>query len=223
MSNVQITQQQENNTSIPEKWTSEIISGIEGIVLGCIVIGCLIVIFNYFNIFNLSSVSTTFTFLPHQNSTESNTQIVTTPAQTEINTTSSLMLIPGRIINTYLISSFGKAENNGQIFCSTYPLGRDSQPNAFHQYIWGICQEYMSKNNILIKGSLVSKPLILSVQNIEGHYAIASYTVIDETTYSQFPTEILQNKFISDSQTHTLILQQLESDINKQARKYFNL
>lgn len=208
----------ESNQSQKQQIPNVLLAIFFGVILEVTVI----LILNYFNIIKLSQFSSNLSFLPHKTilmPTSNNTT-----SQDEVKPTPIPGLMPGKIIDTYLVSVFWKPGDNNQMFCITYPFGRDlPQTNPFHQFVWALCQDYSIKNGTLVKGLSISKPILLTIEYANDAFSVTTYTVADENTYNQYPHAIRQNTFLTDTKYRTDTLQQLQNTIDNQAKSYFKL
>jgi hypothetical protein len=123
-------------------------------------------------------------------------------------------------INSYLISVLGIVSHpGGKVICA-HRILEPSKPQSGYIYLWAVCQEYYSDNEIVKTGSGISVPISLTVNKTNNLLQITSHRspragssyAADLT--SIFPPEILQ-KYIDSPDPKMLEDIQNEINLNK--------
>jgi hypothetical protein len=89
--------------------------------------------------------------------------------------------IPGEIprvenVEDYLAANIGTSAFGGNVFCAYEPLNAPQGAEG-KVYLWVLCQEYVLEQMALVDGSGVSLPVVLLIQEKNGHSEAVGHLV----------------------------------------------
>ncbi len=85
-------------------------------------------------------------------------------------------------LENYLVANVGISAFDGVVFCAYEPLDA-AQGVDGKIYLWVLCQEYYLEHEALDRGSGVSLPVALQIQDQNDRYEITGYWIPRDGTY----------------------------------------
>ncbi|MFP3896724.1 MAG: hypothetical protein ACLFV5_07820 [Anaerolineales bacterium] len=79
-------------------------------------------------------------------------------------------------IEGYLCANIGTSSHGGEVFCAYEPLDAD-QGAGGEIYLWVYCMEYYPQEGSLARGSGVSVPVALQIEEKDGRYTVTDHRV----------------------------------------------
>ncbi len=102
--------------------------------------------------------------------------------ETDAVTASPVTISQVKDIEGYLCANIGTSLHGGEVFCAYEPL--DAQQRAGGEiYLWVYCIEYYPQEGSLARGSGVSLPVALQIEEKDGRYAVTDHRVPRDGQY----------------------------------------
>jgi len=129
----------------------------------------------------------------------------------------------------YLVDHVGISGFGGEVFCAFEPLDAVQGVDG-KVYLWVLCQEYYLEQEALNRGSGVSLPVALCIQEIDGRYEITDSILPRDGTYfgsdvqDAFPEctwAQIMPRSVEEIHQYNHRANKLESETEMKARSYY--
>ncbi|MEF2175294.1 MAG: hypothetical protein V3575_02380 [Candidatus Absconditabacteria bacterium] len=122
----------------------------------------------------------------------------------------------------YVRKNIAIRENNGARMVAYYVMGKESFQGFAKLYLWGVTQEYYEKDGQILKGSLISSPMVLYVKVESNEYVIYNHDIPNEGEAYQIGENKMFPQELSGIINERPFLQDLFSSVDSQSISYFS-
>jgi hypothetical protein len=132
-------------------------------------------------------------------------------------------------LESYLVDHVGISGFGGEVFCAYEPFDT-LQGVGGKAYLWVLCQEYYLEQEALNRGSGVSLPVVLRIQEIDGRYEILDSSFPRDGAYygsdvrAAFPEctwAHIMPRSVEEIHQYNDRANKLESETEMKARAYY--
>jgi hypothetical protein len=132
-------------------------------------------------------------------------------------------------LESYLVDHVGISGFGGEVFCAYEPFDT-LQVVEGKAYLWVLCQEYYLEQESLNRGSGVSLPVALRIQEIDGRYEIMDSFFPRDGTYfgsdvrDAFPVctwAYIMPRSVEEIHQYNFRVNKLESEAEMKSRAYY--
>ncbi len=134
-------------------------------------------------------------------------------------------------VDEYLATNVGTSSFGGEVFCASEPLDAD-QGAGGEMYLWVYCMEYYPEEGSLVRGSGVSVPVALHIEERDGHYEITDHRlprdgeyygpnvrdIFPESTWSQIMPQTDEER-----ERYNDRAKRLEEEAERRARSHYDM
>src|SRR5664280_315304 len=136
--------------------------------------------------------------------------------------------ISGRDVYAYLQNNIIQPVFGGHVFCAYTRFGSEVKDNKTYIYLWALCAEYRLENGKLTEGTGRAGPLVLIATSSQQSNTITEHLEPENGTgyapsiKKMFPTQYY-NEMSKTQRYYTVIAADLNSNVEAQAKTYYNL
>src|SRR5450830_1239692 len=136
--------------------------------------------------------------------------------------------ISGRDVYAYLQNNIIQPVFGGHVFCAYTRFGSEVKDNKTYIYLWALCAEYRLENGKLTEGTGRTGPLVLIATSSQQSNTITEHLEPENgagyapSIKKMFPTQYY-NEMSKTQRYYTVIAADLNSNVEAQAKTYYNL
>lgn len=133
------------------------------------------------------------------------------------------------VAETYLSAQLFKPTFGGQLFCESEILDVEQQGKAIKVYLWVLCAEFYSQEEVLHMGTAVSEPLLVYMIEFQGRYLASGFAEPQngerqpEDIRRMFPPQAIIRLCQGDTACSNARVERLLVEIERQVEELFKL